>query len=194
MVNLFDELLIMAEGRLVYQGPVAEVGPYFARLGYPCPRKKAMADFLIDVRAMTDRLTCLAGTAIHTRTHATYVHTYECTQIHCPHAREEFLELLAARQRRKRLRQPQQGDNGDHHHSPEGSGGPGRPESSLEFMVRYYDEAGNPLWAEKKELLLAAPAPGTHAWKATEGARRVVDGLVSRGLGFGLLCMAHIYV
>lgn len=36
-------------------------------------------------------------------------------------------------------------------------------------MERYYDEAANPLWAEKKTLLLAAPAPGTHEWKATEG-------------------------
>lgn len=40
-------------------------------------------------------------------------------------------------------------------------------------MERYYDEAANPLWAEKKALLLAAPAPGTHEWKATEGASKV---------------------
>lgn len=58
----------MAEGRLVYQGPVSEVGPYFARLGYPCPRKKAIADFLIDVRAMTR----WQGQH-HTRTHS--IHT-----------------------------------------------------------------------------------------------------------------------
>lgn len=49
VVNLFDELVIMAEGRLVYQGPVPETGPYFARLGYPCPTNKALTDFLIDV-------------------------------------------------------------------------------------------------------------------------------------------------
>lgn len=87
-------------------------------------------------------------------------------QIHCPHARQEYLELLAARQRRQHHKQPQQGDSS---HSL-ADGDVERPESSAEFMERYYDEDANPIWSEKKKLLLAAPAPGSHEWKATEGA------------------------
>lgn len=44
--HLFDDLLLMAEGRIVYCGPAMDSVGYFARLGYPCPQYSNPADFL----------------------------------------------------------------------------------------------------------------------------------------------------
>jgi ABC-type multidrug transport system permease subunit len=57
--SLFDDVLLMAQGRLVYNGPVAAVADYFGGLGYPIPTGIGVntADFIIaivDVREGSD--------------------------------------------------------------------------------------------------------------------------------------------
>jgi hypothetical protein len=44
--DLFDDVLLMANGRIVYQGPRGEAVDYFSGLGFVPPPQKATADFL----------------------------------------------------------------------------------------------------------------------------------------------------
>lgn len=43
--HLFDDLLILAHGRILYFGPAAESVAYFSRLGYKCPQYTNPADY-----------------------------------------------------------------------------------------------------------------------------------------------------
>eukprot|EP00596_Hydrurales_sp_CCMP1899_P009612 CAMPEP_0119038002 /NCGR_PEP_ID=MMETSP1177-20130426/6649_1 /TAXON_ID=2985 /ORGANISM="Ochromonas sp, Strain CCMP1899" /LENGTH=1597 /DNA_ID=CAMNT_0006999999 /DNA_START=48 /DNA_END=4838 /DNA_ORIENTATION=+ len=43
---LFDELIIMSEGQVIYHSPRTEVLRYFKKIGYYCPAKLDVADFL----------------------------------------------------------------------------------------------------------------------------------------------------
>lgn len=45
----FDEVLVLKKGALVYQGPPDEAKDYFEGLGFRCPPKTDVADFLIRV-------------------------------------------------------------------------------------------------------------------------------------------------
>jgi ABC-type multidrug transport system ATPase subunit len=45
-VSLFDEVIVMAEGMILYAGPVREVEAYFAEIGFRCPQFVDVADFL----------------------------------------------------------------------------------------------------------------------------------------------------
>lgn len=45
-VSLFDEVIVMAEGMVLYAGPVGEVEDYFAGIGFKCPQFVDVADFL----------------------------------------------------------------------------------------------------------------------------------------------------
>jgi ABC-type multidrug transport system ATPase subunit len=45
-VSLFDEVILLADGQILYSGPVTEVEDYFARLGYEAPEFMDCADFL----------------------------------------------------------------------------------------------------------------------------------------------------
>jgi len=45
-VALFDDILIIAEGKIVYHGPTAETLPFFESLGFTCPSRKDMGTFL----------------------------------------------------------------------------------------------------------------------------------------------------
>mmetsp|Transcript_3324 Transcript_3324/g.5465 ORF Transcript_3324/g.5465 Transcript_3324/m.5465 type:complete len:1454 (+) Transcript_3324:67-4428(+) len=47
--SLFDEVILLAEGRLIYAGPIDEVVDYFASLGYEQPNTMDVADFLQSV-------------------------------------------------------------------------------------------------------------------------------------------------
>ncbi|CAM9211888.1 unnamed protein product [Ectocarpus fasciculatus] len=69
--NLFDDLILMSEGQIVYQGPVQDVLPYFESLGFVCPVHIDVADFLQELptaegrRFITDakKDTCPRGTS-----------------------------------------------------------------------------------------------------------------------------------
>ncbi|KAL7580109.1 hypothetical protein ACA910_012870 [Epithemia clementina (nom. ined.)] len=51
-VSLFDEVIVMSEGRIIYAGPITQVESYFASLGYRCPEHMDVADFLQQVSSM----------------------------------------------------------------------------------------------------------------------------------------------
>jgi hypothetical protein len=43
------QVLVLKQGRVIYQGPTSAVVGYFASLGYVCPPNKDPADFLVSV-------------------------------------------------------------------------------------------------------------------------------------------------
>lgn len=46
---LFDDVLLLAEGRVVYHGPTGGAVPFFASLGLACPERKDVPSFLLEV-------------------------------------------------------------------------------------------------------------------------------------------------
>lgn len=49
IVALFDQLILLARGRVVYSGPFSSCQAYFDNLGYPCPPGFNIADYLVDL-------------------------------------------------------------------------------------------------------------------------------------------------
>ncbi|OQR80584.1 ATP-binding Cassette (ABC) Superfamily [Achlya hypogyna] len=47
--NLFDDVLLLNEGHVMYHGPRAQALEYFESLGFKCPPKRDVADFLLDL-------------------------------------------------------------------------------------------------------------------------------------------------
>ncbi|KAJ3410840.1 ATP-binding cassette sub- G member 1 [Chytridiales sp. JEL 0842] len=43
--RIFDDFILMADGRIMYQGPADQAVKYFARLGYECPKTCNPADY-----------------------------------------------------------------------------------------------------------------------------------------------------
>eukprot|EP00741_Cyanophora_paradoxa_P002545 tig00000605_g2469.t1 len=59
--HMFDDLCLMASGRIMYFGPVEESVPYFAALGYPCPTYTNPADHFFMKILNTHRHTLPSG-------------------------------------------------------------------------------------------------------------------------------------
>ena len=49
IVALFDRLILLAQGYMVYSGPASTCQQYFDKAGYPCPPGFNIADFLVDL-------------------------------------------------------------------------------------------------------------------------------------------------
>ena len=49
IVALFDQLILLAKGNIVYSGPFQACQPYFDRIGYMCPPGFNIADYLVDL-------------------------------------------------------------------------------------------------------------------------------------------------
>ena len=49
IVALFDQLVLLAKGRLVYSGPFSGCQQYFDQIGYSCPTGFNIADYLVDL-------------------------------------------------------------------------------------------------------------------------------------------------
>eukprot|EP01038_Epipyxis_sp_PR26KG_P010860 gene10860-14577_t len=47
--DLFDDVILMSEGQIIFQGSRTEVLPYFESLGYVCPAGSDVADFLQEI-------------------------------------------------------------------------------------------------------------------------------------------------
>lgn len=47
--DLFDDIILISEGQIVYQGPCNCVLEFFECLGFRCPERKGVADFLQEV-------------------------------------------------------------------------------------------------------------------------------------------------
>lgn len=49
IVALFDRILLLAQGRVVYTGPCSDAPDYFASVGYACPKDTNFADYIVDL-------------------------------------------------------------------------------------------------------------------------------------------------
>lgn len=47
--ELFDDIMLVSEGHIVYQGPREHVLEFFQSMGFKCPERKGVADFLQEV-------------------------------------------------------------------------------------------------------------------------------------------------
>uniref|UniRef100_A0ACD5VQG7 Uncharacterized protein n=2 Tax=Avena sativa TaxID=4498 RepID=A0ACD5VQG7_AVESA len=53
--DLFDDVMLLSEGQIVYQGPREYVLEFFERCGFRCPERKGAADFLQEVTSKKDQ-------------------------------------------------------------------------------------------------------------------------------------------
>ncbi|XVF72817.1 hypothetical protein PTKIN_Ptkin12aG0151000 [Pterospermum kingtungense] len=53
--DLFDDIILMAEGKIVYHGPCSSVQEFFEHCGFRCPSRKGVADFLQEVLSRKDQ-------------------------------------------------------------------------------------------------------------------------------------------
>lgn len=47
--DLFDDIILLSDGQVVYQGPREHVLEFFESMGFKCPERKGVADFLQEV-------------------------------------------------------------------------------------------------------------------------------------------------
>ncbi|KAK3043568.1 hypothetical protein RJ639_002147 [Escallonia herrerae] len=53
--DLFDDIILLSEGQIIYQGPRESVLEFFEFMGFKCPERKGVADFLQEVTSMKDQ-------------------------------------------------------------------------------------------------------------------------------------------
>ncbi|XP_072976814.1 pleiotropic drug resistance protein 3-like isoform X2 [Typha angustifolia] len=53
--DLFDDIILMAEGKIVYHGPRSHILEFFTECGFKCPERKGAADFLQEVLSKKDQ-------------------------------------------------------------------------------------------------------------------------------------------
>ncbi|GLT66273.1 hypothetical protein SLA2020_386450 [Shorea laevis] len=53
--DLFDDIILLSEGQIVYQGPRVHILEFFERCGFKCPERKGTADFLQEVTSRKDQ-------------------------------------------------------------------------------------------------------------------------------------------
>ncbi|XP_057789350.1 pleiotropic drug resistance protein 2-like [Salvia miltiorrhiza] len=53
--ELFDDIILLSEGQVVYQGPREHVLGFFESVGFRCPERKGVADFLQEVTSKKDQ-------------------------------------------------------------------------------------------------------------------------------------------
>uniref|UniRef100_A0A0E0QPY6 ABC transporter domain-containing protein n=1 Tax=Oryza rufipogon TaxID=4529 RepID=A0A0E0QPY6_ORYRU len=53
--ELFDEIIVLSDGQVVYNGPRDHVLEFFKSVGFKCPERKCVADFLQEVTSRKDQ-------------------------------------------------------------------------------------------------------------------------------------------
>ncbi|KAM0017401.1 putative ABC-type maltose transporter [Helianthus debilis subsp. tardiflorus] len=53
--DLFDDIILLTDGKIVYQGPRDNVLEFFEFMGFKCPERKGVADFLQEVTSRKDQ-------------------------------------------------------------------------------------------------------------------------------------------
>ncbi|XP_021802771.1 pleiotropic drug resistance protein 2-like [Prunus avium] len=53
--DLFDDIILLSEGQIVYQGPRENALEFFEHMGFKCPQRKGVADFLQEVTSKKDQ-------------------------------------------------------------------------------------------------------------------------------------------
>ncbi|KAJ8771739.1 hypothetical protein K2173_026916 [Erythroxylum novogranatense] len=54
--DLFDDIMLYAEGKIVYHGPKSDILTFFEDCGFRCPTRKGVADFLQEVISEKDQI------------------------------------------------------------------------------------------------------------------------------------------
>nr|QVT92295.1 ABC transporter [Salvia miltiorrhiza] len=54
--DLFDDIILLSDGQVVYQGPRENVLEFFEHMGFRCPERKGVADFLQEVTSKKDQV------------------------------------------------------------------------------------------------------------------------------------------
>lgn len=47
--DLFDDIILLSDGHVVYHGPRQHILEFFESMGFKCPQRKGVADFLQEV-------------------------------------------------------------------------------------------------------------------------------------------------
>ena len=55
--DLFDDIVLLSEGQIVYQGPREDILEFFETCGFKCPERKGTADFLQEVNLSLNLVT-----------------------------------------------------------------------------------------------------------------------------------------
>ncbi|KAH9609740.1 hypothetical protein KSS87_012730, partial [Heliosperma pusillum] len=74
--ELFDDLIVLSEGHMVYHGPRADVLEFFESLGFQLPPRKGVADFLQEVTSRKDQAQYWADPSRHYR----FIHVEEIAE------------------------------------------------------------------------------------------------------------------
>ncbi|KAA8550206.1 hypothetical protein F0562_001890 [Nyssa sinensis] len=53
--DLFDDVILLSDGQIVYQGPRESIIDFFEYMGFKCPERKGIADFLQEVTSKMDQ-------------------------------------------------------------------------------------------------------------------------------------------
>ncbi|XP_051116369.1 pleiotropic drug resistance protein 2-like [Andrographis paniculata] len=53
--ELFDDIILLVQGHIVYHGPRDSILEFFEGVGFKCPERKSVADFLQEVTSMKDQ-------------------------------------------------------------------------------------------------------------------------------------------
>ncbi|CAK8543696.1 unnamed protein product [Lathyrus sativus] len=53
--NLFDDIILLSDSHILYHGPLDHVLEFFESLGFKCPNRKGVADFLQEVTSKKDQ-------------------------------------------------------------------------------------------------------------------------------------------
>ncbi|KAK9269029.1 hypothetical protein L1049_000797 [Liquidambar formosana] len=53
--DLFDDIILISEGQILYQGPREYVLEFFESMGFKCPERKGVADYLQEVTSRKDQ-------------------------------------------------------------------------------------------------------------------------------------------
>ncbi|KAF8650205.1 hypothetical protein HU200_064060 [Digitaria exilis] len=59
--ELFDDIILLCDGRIIYHGPRDNVVSFFNTIGFTCPKRKNVADFLQEVTSKMDQQQYWAG-------------------------------------------------------------------------------------------------------------------------------------
>lgn len=60
-LELFDDIMVLSSGKIIFHGPREGVLPFFEGLGFVCPERKGVAEFLQEVPTLADQQRFWAG-------------------------------------------------------------------------------------------------------------------------------------
>lgn len=83
--NLFDDIILLSEGQVVYHGPRDQVLAFFESCGFRCPDRKGIADFLQEVKIFSLRASIHYYTWQIWPKHNTHVFSHILCSMMCLH-------------------------------------------------------------------------------------------------------------